>query len=91
MRRDNFRCQYCGTKAHNLTLDHVIPKSRGGSDSWENLVAACVKCNNKKSNRTPDEANLKLLNKPRRPSHIFFLKQYMGNYDDNWRPFLFMD
>lgn len=91
LRRDNYQCQYCGKKTHALTIDHVIPKSRGGADSWDNLVAACVKCNNKKGNRTPEEARMPLIKKPRKPNHILFLKQYLGNVEDNWRPFLFMD
>ena len=52
LRRDRFRCQYCGSR-EQLTIDHILPKSRGGPDSWENLVAACVPCNNRKGNRTP--------------------------------------
>ena len=91
MRRDNYRCQYCGKKTHTMTIDHVLPKSRGGGDTWENLVAACIKCNNKKGSRTPEEANMPLLRKPRKPNHIMFLKQYMGSIDDSWRPYLFMD
>jgi len=91
LRRDKYQCQYCGKKTHALTIDHVIPKSRGGMDSWDNLVAACVKCNNKKGNRTPEEAHMPLIKKPRKPNHILFLKQYLGNVEDNWRPFLFMD
>lgn len=91
LRRDNFKCQYCGTKSSLLTIDHVIPKSKGGLDTWENLVTACIKCNNKKGNRTPDEANMPLIQKPKRPNHIFFLKQFMGKLDDYWKPFLFID
>lgn len=91
IRRDNNKCQYCGTKSHSLTIDHVIPKSRGGNDSWENLVAACTKCNNRKGNQTPEEARMPLLTYPRKPSHLMFIKQFMGILDTNWRPFLFMD
>jgi len=91
MRRDNYRCQYCGKKTHTLTIDHIIPKSRGGMDTWDNLVSACVKCNNKKGNRTPEEAKMPLLRIPRKPNHILFLKQYLGNIEVSWRPFLFMD
>ena len=91
LRRDNHTCQYCGMKAKNLTIDHVVPKSRGGGDSWENLVACCTACNNKKGNRTPEEARMKLLSIPHRPHHIMFIKQYYGSIDDKWRPFLFMD
>jgi len=90
-RRDNFCCQYCGKKTHTLTIDHVIPKSRGGSDTWDNLVTACVKCNNKKGNRTPEEARMPLKKIPRKPNHIMFLKQHMGTMEKSWRPFLFMD
>ena len=91
IRRDNYHCQYCGSKSHDLTIDHIIPKSRGGTESWDNLVAACTKCNNKKGSHTPEEAKMTLLNKPKKPNHLFFLKQYMGKCDENWRPFLFMD
>lgn len=91
LKRDGFRCQYCGTKSHELTIDHIIPKSRGGSDSWDNLVSACKSCNNKKADRTPEEAGLHLLKRPRRPHHILFITQYMGKVDENWKPFLFME
>ena len=91
LRRDNYRCMYCGVKSNALTIDHVIPKSRGGVDSWENLVSACITCNNKKGNRTPDEVNMALISKPRKPHHILFLKHFMGKLEENWKPFLFMD
>lgn len=91
LRRDNFHCQYCNSSAGSqLTIDHIIPKSRGGTDVWENLVTACLKCNNRKGNRTPDEAQMRLISVPRRPHHVLFLKQYMGNADESWRPYLFM-
>lgn len=90
LRRDDNRCQYCGKKATDLTIDHIIPKSRGGTDSWENLVSACKACNNKKGNRTPEEAGMKLLKTPRKPHHILFIKQYVDKVDDAWKPFLFM-
>ena len=67
--RDKNQCQYC-TKyfaSEHLTLDHVIPKSRGGKNTWENLVAACKKCNQKKGCRTPQEANMNILQKPKKP------------------------
>lgn len=73
MHRDNYTCQYCHEKRHDLTIDHIIPRSRGGTDSWENVVAACLKCNIKKGNRTPKEANMPLHLVPRRPaSHVGF-------------------
>ncbi len=66
-KRDGHRCVYCG-KDNDLTLDHVLPKSRGGENSWENLVTCCSKCNGKKDNRTPDEAGMKMRVKPAVPS-----------------------
>ncbi len=91
MRRDGNKCQYCGRGGVYLTIDHVLPKSRGGKDSWENLVAACIRCNSKKGNRTPEEANMPLLNKPYRPNHLLFLKLFMDKVEDCWKPFLFFD
>lgn len=91
LRRDGHRCQYCGTMTTPLTVDHVIPRSRGGIDAWENLVCACVTCNNKKGSRTPDEAHMRLLTIPKRPHHVTFLKHFIGKADDTWRPYLFMD
>jgi 5-methylcytosine-specific restriction endonuclease McrA len=89
-RRDGFRCQYCGGKEAELTLDHVIPKSRGGEESWENLVTACKPCNSKKGNRTPAEAGMTLLKKPSRPSHITLMRQHYLPVSDEWKPYLFM-
>lgn len=91
IRRDGYCCQYCGTKTHELTIDHVIPKSRGGTDSWENLVSACKICNNKKGNRTPEEAGMPLIARPRKPNHILFIKHFVDKIDEKWRPFMFMD
>jgi len=91
LRRDGFQCQYCGTRQPPLTVDHIIPRSRGGADQWENLTTACVKCNNRKGNRTPEEAHMKLLSVPRKPHHVLFLKHYAGKVDDTWRAYLFMD
>lgn len=91
IRRDGYTCQYCGKKSTELTIDHIIPKSRGGSDSWENLVGACKACNNKKSNHTPEEAGMKLRTIPRKPNHIMFIQQYCGYIEQKWRPFLFLD
>jgi 5-methylcytosine-specific restriction endonuclease McrA len=65
--RDLATCQYCGSKSESraLTLDHVIPRSRGGESTWENLVAACVRCNNRKGNRTPQEAGMQVIRAPK--------------------------
>ena len=89
LRRDRHRCQYCRSN-DRLTIDHVIPKSRGGKDTWENLVAACVPCNNRKGSRTPEEAGMPLLRKPFRPSHVMFIRDYIGRLDDKWKPYLFL-
>ena len=73
LHRDNYTCQYCGERRHDLTIDHIMPRSRGGIDSWENVVAACLKCNVKKGDRTPREAAMHLMTTPRRPpSHVTF-------------------
>ena len=70
--RDKNTCQYCLKKLSKpeLTIDHVTPQSKGGTDSWENLVLACVKCNVKKSNRTPAQANMPLMRKPVKPKWL---------------------
>lgn len=89
LRRDQFICQYCGKKS-DLTIDHVLPKSRGGKDTWENLTTACEKCNVKKGNRTPEEANMSLTTKPYRPVPITFFRDYNGRVQDPWKPYLYM-
>lgn len=72
-RRDNYTCGYCGKKSGDKrTLDHIIPKSKGGEDSWLNSMTACFKCNNKKDDRTPEEANMPLLWEPKIPVRIYF-------------------
>lgn len=76
--RDNHECAYCGIKK-NLTIDHVIPRSRGGGNSWENLVTCCANCNIKKGDRTPEEANMKLRIVPKKP--IFMNQFAVKNYD----------
>jgi 5-methylcytosine-specific restriction endonuclease McrA len=91
--RDRYTCQFCGRlfPAHELTLDHVIPRSRGGHTDWDNLVACCHKCNNLKGDRLPDEAGLKLLRQPR-PFTVHTSRQIMrmvGRSDERWRKYLF--
>lgn len=70
--RDGFTCQYCGKlyPKEELTLDHIIPVSHGGKKNWLNIVTACKKCNNKKGNRTPEQARMNLISKPKRPNFI---------------------
>ncbi len=65
--RDRFTCQYCGTRHCKLTLDHVLPRCRGGGSTWENLVAACPECNSAKGSCTPSEAGMELRSTPLRP------------------------
>lgn len=90
LKRDSYRCQYCGVHEGDLTVDHVIPKDRGGRDTWENLVACCKTCNAKKSNRTPEEVRMHLLKKPRRPNHLMFIQYFIGIADTRWKPYLYM-
>lgn len=72
MLRDTFTCQYCGAAPgrKDLTVDHVIPRSRGGKHDWNNLVTACKRCNQKKGSHTPDEAQMRLLRKPFEPTYV---------------------
>ncbi len=83
--RDNHTCAYCGTHK-NLTIDHIIPKSRGGKDTWLNLITACEKCNLKKGNKTPEEAKMPLLFKPYKPSYFSFILKNK-KIPESWKPF----
>lgn len=87
-RRDFFCCCYCGKAEtpRKLTLDHVIPKSKGGNSNWMNIVTACSPCNNQKADRTPEEAGIKLIKKPSVPSHQELINEYMlmKNRHDEW-------
>lgn len=91
LKRDGYKCTYCGRGDLPLTVDHIIPRAKGGLDTWENLVCACTKCNNKKGNRTPHEAEMKLLHKPFEPNHILFIKNSVSKIDENWKPYLFVN
>jgi 5-methylcytosine-specific restriction endonuclease McrA len=91
VKRDGHRCQYCGDSRGLMTVDHVIPKIYGGKDTWENLVCACIGCNNLKGNRTPEQAGFKLVREPRRPTHITFIQQFIGISDQRWKQYLFLD
>ncbi|NJO39870.1 MAG: HNH endonuclease [Cyanobacteria bacterium CRU_2_1] len=77
LRRDNHTCQYCGS-TRNLTLDHVIPRSKGGTHTWDNVVTACEKCNSTKGDRVPHEAGMTLKTKPKAPIHpaVVFAEQF---------------
>ena len=87
-RRDRYTCQYCGRRGVELTLDHVVPKSRGGKSTWENLVAACKACNAKKGNRTPEEAGMRLLKRPRAPLYYEALILEAKELPEAWRDFI---
>ncbi|MBI1939565.1 MAG: HNH endonuclease [Ignavibacteriales bacterium] len=89
LKRDGHKCAYCGRGDLPLTIDHIIPKSKGGDESWENLVAACLPCNNRKGDRTPGEADLTLRHKPYAPNHIMFIKTTAGRLEETWKPYLF--
>ena len=90
LRRDGHRCQFCGRGDIPLTVDHVLPASRGGEETWENLVCACVDCNNVKGDRTPDEARMPLRRKPMRPNHVTFIRYFVSTLDERWKPYLFL-
>ncbi len=91
LKRDNFTCQYCGKKKDVLTTDHVIPRSQGGKETWYNLVTACIRCNNKKGDRTVEQAGLALLQKPRKPHKYAYIRFFSSIPDDRWKPYLFLD
>lgn len=89
--RDHHTCQYCGAQGGALTLDHVIPRDRGGEHDWENVVGCCLACNNRKGNQTPHEAGLRLLRQPRKPRYVpyFSFPKFMAALQRaEWREFL---
>jgi 5-methylcytosine-specific restriction endonuclease McrA len=92
MFRDQHQCQYCGKRPplRELNIDHVLPRSRGGDDTWENLVTACRTCNLRKGWRTPEEANMRLARRPFRPKWTMTAQILLGNGNKfpEWEPFL---
>ncbi|MFM8858132.1 MAG: HNH endonuclease [Actinomycetota bacterium] len=84
--RDDHRCQYCGGVADSI--DHIVPKSRGGLHVWENVAAACRRCNLDKRDRTPDEAGMKLAKHPHTPRELAWVTVAVGSVPDAWRPYL---
>jgi hypothetical protein len=93
--RDGHKCMYCGHSfvGQELTLDHVIPRSKGGKNEWGNLVAACGKCNHRKADRTPEEAGMQLLRKPL-PANIHtprFVLKALGSEVQEWGRYLYSD
>ena len=86
-RRDEFKCQYCFSEKE-LTLGHLIPRSKGGRSTWKNLVTACKTCNSIKGDEAPEQAGLELHREPFRPSYLMYLRDFSGHGYDEWQPFL---
>ena len=89
--RDDHRCQYCGKRfaTSQLSIDHVVPRSRGGTTSWDNVVCCCLRCNAKKGGRTPEEARMRLLKRPVRPhSNPHFLAKLRQPRYQMWQAFV---
>ena len=90
-RRDRYTCQYCGTRTRELTIDHVVPRRLGGKHTWDNVVSACRRCNQKKGGRTPEAAGMRLLRPPRPPHLTPFarLRRRLPHpFPEEWGPFL---
>ncbi|HEX2185191.1 MAG TPA: HNH endonuclease, partial [Chloroflexota bacterium] len=86
--RDKHTCQYCGLPTRELTLDHVVPKHRGGGHSWDNLVSACRQCNHRKGGKTLDEARMRLVTQPRRPQPVQYFLWVQRLYGDTYNAWL---
>lgn len=86
--RDDHVCQYCGVRGSDMTLDHVLPRSRGGKHSWDNVVTACKRCNHRKAGRTPLESGMKLRAKPMEPRPNPYAGFSRDRVDPSWLPFM---
>jgi 5-methylcytosine-specific restriction endonuclease McrA len=86
--RDGWRCVYCGTANHRLTLDHVVPRSRGGDSVWENVVTSCAPCNHKKGNRLPHEVHMELRIRPTPPNPALFIQLAAPKIPERWTQYL---
>ena len=86
--RDSYTCQYCGHETAGLTVDHVIPRSRGGRSEWENIVASCAPCNRKKGNRMPREARMQPARRPKAPGPTVFIRIAAPRVPLAWEPYL---
>src|SRR6187200_1491072 len=86
--RDGWRCVYCGTTAGRLTLDHVVPRSRGGTSEWENVVTSCAPCNLKKGNRLLEEVSMQLMRPPKPPQPVLFIRLAAPKIPQGWRQYL---
>jgi len=91
--RDGWKCQYCGEKfeSEELTFDHVVPVAQGGKKTWENIATACVECNSHKEGRTPQQAGMKLLKKPKQPiwAQVVTVTVGLRTTPENWRDYLY--
>ena len=92
LRRDGYACQYCGRRGERLTVDHIVPRSRGGETTWTNVVAACLRCNLRKGNRTAEEARMTLVREPSHPRFLFSMQFHRHPHApwffDSWRKYL---
>ncbi len=88
-KRDNKTCQYCGSKSSIMTIDHIIPKDKGGKDSWTNLVTACKKCNLHKANFSLKDSNMNLFKKPVKPSYLLHLQKYKYKHS-SWNQYIYL-
>jgi 5-methylcytosine-specific restriction endonuclease McrA len=86
--RDGWRCVYCGTTSGRLTLDHVVPRSRGGDSVWENVVTSCAPCNLRKGNRLPHEVEMHLAKPPSAPAPVLFIRLSTSTIPLTWEPYL---
>jgi 5-methylcytosine-specific restriction endonuclease McrA len=91
LKRDNHQCQYCGRRDNKLTIDHVVPRTKGGQSTWENMVCACASCNNRKGEHRPEQMGMYLLSKPKRPNNVSFMRNLIGAGQQRWKPYLFVD
>lgn len=87
--RDRYQCQYCGRETRQLTLDHVLPRFRGGEHTWKNVVSACIACNRRKAGRTPREAGMALKREPNNPRGVsFFIPHHYRETRNEWQKYL---
>ena len=89
IKRDNYTCQYCGSNSASMTIDHIIPRDKGGRDTWNNLVTACKKCNIYKGNYLLNQINMRLLKKPVQPSYLLHLQKYKRKHP-TWNQYLYL-
>ena len=90
LKRDQHQCQYCLKKGESMTIDHVIPKDKKGPDSWENLVTCCHQCNILKGSSNLKESGMTLIRKPKQPTRINYIRQFVKRDQSSWKPYLYM-